>query len=334
MDMAFIDMWREIAIELGPMPGALARTKVNEALGLVYDENRWSFQLGTSGWLTPGLLGPQGTTGTSPGLITIAPYSNQVVGDPTAATAWQNLIGRPFISEMQFRIPEFELYDIIAFDGVNTLTLDRPWMEPNQLNQGYMIYQAYFPVPVQDFRSFIAIRDFTNTRNLDFSKTTRADMAVIDPQRIVFQQPTRAVPFDQDHRPNSATPGWMRYELWPHPLSQLPYSLAFMRRGPLLVNPSDMVPYPFTEEMIKWRGKSVSYLWKESQKGVDMQRGAGANWTFLSQAADKQYTKLLRQAQSNDRDLYNLYWTKLRRNGWGEVGPFFSSDGHNLTIGG
>ena len=71
---------------VGEVPGMnmpLAVTKVNEALGDIYDRQYWSFQFQESGWLTPGLQFPvQGSTsvGQSAGTITTTAYSDQVVG--------------------------------------------------------------------------------------------------------------------------------------------------------------------------------------------------------------------------------------------------------------
>jgi hypothetical protein len=206
-------------------------------------------------------------------------------------------------------------------------------MEPPQTAQGYMIYQAYYPVPVPDFKRFLTISDFTNTRTIDFRQWKQADLQVHDPQRTIFQFPTRAVPYQTDSRVNSATFGNMMYELWPGPLSVLPYAFSFLRRGPVMVKNDDTVPYPLTEELVKWRAKELSYLWKESQKGEDMQRGSGADWKFLAQAANAEYKKLLKDVMKRDRDMVDLYTTKLRRKGVA-VGPFFNSTGTGLTLGG
>jgi hypothetical protein len=228
----------------GEVPGtsdAQLKLYVNEALKLIYNDQKWSFQLQTGGWFTPGLLGQNPsnpTLGVSPGTITVNTYDTTITGDATASAAWLALVGRPFLTEYQIRTPYYSLYSIIAVDDTDpaavVLTIDRPWMEPDQSAAQYMCYQAYFPAPVttDDFKRFIAIRDTTNAIDIDFWSLRQDDLAVKDPQRTVFNLPCYAVPFQVDQRPNSATLGQMLYELWPNPLSALPYTINYMRRGP------------------------------------------------------------------------------------------------------
>jgi hypothetical protein len=93
----------------GEVPGAsVAQLKVyvNEALGLIYDDQKWSFQLQTGGWFTPGLLGINSSqpVSVSPGTITVNTFDTTITGDATASAAWLALVGRPFLTEYQIRI--------------------------------------------------------------------------------------------------------------------------------------------------------------------------------------------------------------------------------------
>ena len=337
--MSFVAMYNEL---LGSVPGlnvALAKTYINEALGMIYDEQLWSFQLQDSGWLTPGLFGGLQSygpsAGVSPGTIATVPYSNEIVGDAVASAAWLAMRGRPFITEYQIRVPEYGLYSIVAMDATLPtavmLTLDRPWMEPAQLLAPYMMYQAYFPVQM-GFKKFHAIRDTTNNSKLNYWSATQMDLAEIDPQRTQYDLPRFAVPYQPDARAGSSTPGQMLYELWPHPLITLPYSYSSLVRGSQLAAPSDRVPYPLTDEMVKWRAKEVAYLWKEAQKGEDLARGSGADWKFLSQEAHAQYGLRSKSAKMLDQNLVDLYWTRFRRGDAGASQPYASLTGQ-LNIG-
>jgi len=410
--------------ELLGIPGAnfgLVTTKINEALAAVQNENVFSFQLQTGGWLTPGLLsglsnlpvgygqGPYGqgayggTLGTtvptpnflSPGLITVTPFSTTITGDPIATAAWTaNTPYPPFLTQQQIRVPYYSLYNIIALgnngtvaylsvmlpgsgqtpglyavnatsapgdpgfgamayitvdpDGtvtkapvilnpgsgylyppqfnlaaggipaafqttmIATLTLDRPWMEPPQVNAGYMIYQAYFPAP-PGFKRWYNIRDTTNNAYIDWWSYDQRNLAEFDAQRVQFLQPSHCVAYGMDTRQGSATYGQMLYELWPHPIMRLPYTFGCQANWPALVNPSDTLPYPLTDELIKMRSYEMLYLWKESQKGDEMERGSGANWQFLSQAMRAEYSDRLKTIRNMDRNLVDLYFTKMRR---------------------
>jgi hypothetical protein len=381
--------------ELLGIPGTnlgLCKTKINEALVAIQNENFWSFQLITGGWLTPGLLGGPSTDFLSPGTITVTPFSNTVYGDAVATAAWQAyILNPPLLTQQQIRVPYYSLYSIIAVgtagtvayltitspgsgqtpgtyvvNGVGTpgagaqvqitvngngtvtsppvvlnqgtgyltaptftlsaggtpatflatlnatLTLHRPWMEPAQDNAGYLIYQAYFPAPA-GFKRWINIRDTTNNNAMDWWSKTQADLALEDAERTDFDEPLYVVPFQTDTRAGSATYGQMLYELWPHPISQLPYTFGCQVNWPALVNPNDTVPFPLTEELVKLRAYEMLYLWKESQKGDEMERGAGANWQFLTQAARAEYANRLKQCRNMDRNLVDLYFTKMLR---------------------
>src|ERR1700679_2089904 len=133
--------------ELLGIPGTnlgLVKTKINEAFTAIQNQQVWSFQCVTGGWLTPGLLGSPTGYGTggygvqvdnqsvggptssfdngssngipsplflSPGTITIAPYTNTLLGDAVATQAWlAQLFTPPLITQYQFRVPYFSLY--------------------------------------------------------------------------------------------------------------------------------------------------------------------------------------------------------------------------------
>lgn len=300
----------------------------------------WSFQLKESNWLTPGLIFPQGGSGPSlsVGTVTFTPYSDKVIGDAAASAAWAAYVGPPFLTVFQIRSPYYSLYNIIAYDTTSnapfgTFTLDRPWMEPGGVGKSYMVYQAYFPVPVPDFRRFIAARDTTNNAPMDYWSKTQKQLSFEDPERTIFDEPVYFVPYETDQRPNSATLGNMLYELWPHPLSVLPYTFAYLRRGPQLTAPLDTVPYPITEDMVLWQAKSSAYLWKEAQKGENIERGSGADYKFLAQASQAKYELKKKEISHRDRDLVDLYFSKWNPDYYNDGEPFATITGQ-LNVGG
>ena len=319
--------WR-LSKEVPGIALSYASTLLDEALGHIEDEQMWSFQLKEDNWLTPGLLFNSTGPGTSAGTITTTPFTNQVIGDAAASAAWAAYAQRPFLTELQIRSPFYSLYNIIAYDTTTnppfgTFTLDRPWLEPlTGPGQAYMIYQAYFAVPVSDFRRFLAARDTTNNAPMDYWSKSQRDLAVEDPERTIFDDPGYFVPYEVDQRPNSSTLGRMLYELWPHPLSILPYSYSYLRRGPQLTAPSDTVPYPITEDMVLWQAKSSAYLYKEAQKGENVERGSGADYKFLAQAAQAKHELKKKEISGRDRDLVELYFNKWRPDYYNNAEPF------------
>jgi hypothetical protein len=391
--MAFQNMYQQL---LG-MPGmnlGLAKTFINEALTYIQDENTWSFQVQTGGWLTPSMLGGPNSSFLSPGTITVVPYTTTITADAVATAAWTATVPYPpLLTQQQIRVPEYSLYNIIALGNngtvayatvltpgsgqtpgvytvpvldpaigagatlsitvnangtvtlppivlnagnnyttpyitlaaggtpatfsvtlIATITIDRPWTEPPQVNSGYLVYQAYYPCP-PNFRRFLQITDFTNNSPIDFWSYTQASLAQEDPQRTEFAEPEYAVPYGSDVRVGSTTYGQTMYELWGHPLMTLPYTFVCLCNIPPLVNPTDTVPFPLTDELIKWRALEVLYQWEESQRGNDMERGSGANWQFLTQTARKEYEQCLKKIRLKDRNLVELYFTKARMNG-------------------
>lgn len=421
--MAFQNLIQDV---LGSIPGmnrGLAATRINEALQRIQNDNMWSFQCLTGGWLTPPLLGGSysgqgqnqsfnaGATFLSPGTITVSPFTNTITGDAVATAAWNGITSPPFLTQQQIRIPYYSLYSIIkqgnngtvAYATVLTpgssqtpgtytvpvldpsigagatvsitvnangtvtlppvvltvgsgystpyitfshggtaatfsvsliavLTIDRLWMEPAQVNGSYMVYQAYYAFP-PGYKRLFNCRDTTNNNAMDFWSYTQIDLANIDAERTVFDQPLYIVPYGIDQRPGSATIGQQLVELWPHPLSQLPYTFMCQCNWPALSLPTDTIPYPLTEEIVRQRAYEMCCLWKEGTKGDDMERGSGANWQFLAKAYHEEYKELLKQIRIMDRHLMELYFQKARQTPSPGYQDGFATETGQLNVG-
>lgn len=330
--MPFYSIAKRLTGEVPGTPLELAKTRINDALGRIYDAADWSFQVGYAGWLCPGQVANSGS-------FTTTPYSTQVVANATASAALVALTAPPFITTLQYRDPARAIYNIVGYSAVGsppvvTLTLDRPWMEPTKgPGQPYMIYQAYLVAPVQDFRRFLEVRDTTDAGRLDFWSYSQADLARLDPQRTTFADPAFVVPVGFDSRPNTSTPGWQMFELWPQQLSYVPYSFSYKRRGPQLVNQNDTAPYPITEEMIEWKAKEI-LLQSKAAQAEEKSKGAGAGWMIMAGAAKKEYDERLSYILPIDINLRtdNMDHVDYGNNDWGSR-PY-SNDLGQLNIGG
>ncbi len=187
---------------------------------------------------------------------------------------------------------------------------------------------------MSDFKRFFEIQDPVNVGPIDFWTYTRSDLSKIDPQRTNFNLAAYAIPYETDQRVGSPTLGYMLYDLWPHNLSVRPYNMSYLRRGTLLTLTTDTVPSPLTEELVMWRAKEVAYQWKESQKGDGVLRGAGADWRFLAEMAEKEFTKKLKIIADRDRDLAMTYFNRFVRNAAvGSFGQPFGVIGGGLNVG-
>lgn len=218
------------------------------------------------------------------------------------------------------------------------LTLDRPWLEPVSGQQNYMIYQAYFVAPVADFRKFIEVRDTTDACRLNFWSMTQAELAIRDPQRTEFADPSFVVPAGIDQRPGSSTLGYQMFELWPQQLSYIPYSFSYRRRGVIPQTYNDFVimspPYPITEELVKWRSLEVLYQFKEAQKEKSEARGAGANWMMLAQMAGKEYAEVLDKILAIDVNINGEMFTRIEGRGRLPSNRPYSNQLGGLNVGG
>jgi hypothetical protein len=81
----------------------------------------------------------------------------------------------------------------------------------------------------------------------------------------------------------------------------------------LLARNTDEIPFPLTEELVKWRAVEVACLWKERQKGDTMARGSGTDWKFSAQSAHAEFVALKKQISQIDRDLVELYQNRLKQ---------------------
>ena len=211
------------------------------------------------------------------------------------------------------------------------INLERQWMEPAQFNSSYMAYQAYFAA-LPGHKRFDNIRDTTNNNYMDHWTKNQNDLADEDAERTFFDEPLYVVPYRQDTRPGSATYGQFLYELWPGPVTELPYTFLAECNWPAFVNPTDIVPYPLTEECVRLRASELMCLWKESQKGDEMERGSGSNWQFLSGAFHAEYANRLKQCRIMDRHLIDMYFTKMKRLPATQGQPYASITG-TLNVG-
>lgn len=317
--MSLANMIFELTGNAPGIDAAYARTLIQEAWADVRRLGGWSWQLCETGFTVPGSFG----TGT----VTLQFGSDQVIGDANAAAAWLTPgIGSQYgslITQRQFRSGGTSgagtMYDIVAFDGVNTLTLNRPFTDPLTsftapvVNQKYMIYQPYIVAPVKDFRRWLTVLDMANSAWLWTRGDRREVSTVEDPQRQIFANPDRLLALGQDGRANSSTAGWERYELWPGPENQFLYQAWYERFGADLVALTDELPVPISEDLVKTRARLRAYEQAEANKNPANPRGAGADYRFLMGAANAEYEKKIKATRLRDRDACEMFNTTMTR---------------------
>ena len=228
-----------------------------------------------------------------------------------------------------------------SFNQFGVLTLDRFYYDTTAgADLGYSIYQCYYVVPVQDFEAWESCIDVNNAIDLCAANAKKyRDMAdMFDPQRQIFANPGTLIPYQTDQRPGTSTPGWMVYELYPQPQSQFAYQTWYSRLGADLVNPSDTLPFPITEHVVKCLARVKAYEWAEANKDPMNPRGAGADFRFLMGAAAKEGAAQLKEIRSGDRDRYDAWYSVMTRvQGYGYATTFNPATGRvisNNTFGG
>lgn len=304
--MPYLQMYSELRGSVPKIPISLCRTLINRAYADIRRQNLWSFQVYESNWIAPALV----NTGTTTALVQ---GSNSVTFNAAAAAAIiASITGFNPINQRQFRVGVSTVCNIIAFDGVNTITLDRGYPDPvtNQQSQ-YQIYQVYYPAPYQDHLSFVAVRDMVSFADLVLDKD-QAWLMEQDPQRTYYYFPTHVVPYLLGADPtNTSTYQFPMFELWGVPLSNRAYQLYGIRKGVDLVKNTDTLPPQITEEAVVQMAKYYAYEWAEARKG-DMPRNQGPDFKFLMGEAKARYTDLYRKLRQQDREFLDN-WFRVRR---------------------
>lgn len=301
--MAFIDMYSELTGCIPKLPVDYSKTLINRAWRDVRRQNLWSFQLFEANWTSPNIV--------NSGTATTIQGSSLVVLSAAAITA-VNAIGfvpSP-VTERQFRIGIGTIYNIWAWDGVDTLTLDRPYAEASGSAQAYAISQAYYIAPFEDFLTFMSVRDIVNFNDLVLNKN-RDWIDMQDPQRTIFYIPTHVVYYTKVQNPNSSKYGWPSYELWGNPQYQLIYQLYGIRRGVPLSAASDTLPPEIGEDCVVALARKYAYEWAEANKG-DMPRANGSDYRYLIGVAGSDYNRLYKEYRRDDRERVDN-WFNIRR---------------------
>lgn len=302
----FIDMVRELRGSVPKIPVTLCKTLINRAYADIRRQNLWSFQVYESNWIAPALVNAGVTSSLVQGSPTV------VLNAAAAAAVIASITAYNPINQRQFRIGVSTVCNITAFDGVNTLTLDRGFPDPvNTPANQYQIYQVYYPAPFQDHLSFVAVRDMVNFTDLILDKN-ESWLNEQDPQRTWYYFPTHVVPYllGTDVN-NTSTYQFPLFELWGVPLSNRAYQLYGIRKGSDLVRNTDTIPPQITEEAVVQMAKYYVYEWAEANKGAQP-RNQGPDWRFLMGEAKSRYTDLYRKLRQQDREIIDN-WFRVRR---------------------
>lgn len=286
--------WRDYLSELNAiprLPPAYAPILINRAWHDLLDLKLWSFLVGFGDLYAPALI--------TAGHVTTTQFGTTVVADATAAAAlnavglnpplaspqlgvgYQFRTDNPSLSSLLSTSSSGPLYNIVAWDSVNTMTLDRPYYGPSLPGVSYMAYRAYYAPPVADFLKYWAI---LNT-SLGYSITGRklnvsqAEIDATDPQRGTLNDAYCVSPFRTDWPVGS---GGVVHELYPHPTNARVYNALFSRRGPDL-GPNQDVPITFPKDVLMAKAFEHGCQWALENVSVYSEL-AQTNWVLAKSA--------------------------------------------------
>ena len=343
--MAYLDLISQLCGELPGLSPLLAQRYLNQALGQIYNERLWSFNVLDGAVNCPAAV--------IAGTVSITQYSDTVTLDATASAAVlpQTLVGAtPGILNMQIRFAPStaatasQIYNIISFDDTNPaaliLTLNRVVQEATNATASYQFYRCYVIAPMTDFLKWESFNDFANAIALLDPRVnyTSALFDARDPQRQAqgiayflghyaggFQElpPSGAV------RPlNTISAGQNAWELWPHPTQGQNFYVRFRRQGALFTLPTDTQPSALSDVLILARTKA-DYAYPFAAANVaNFPTFKGANWTLLITEAKNQYKENLIDAKRiDDEQALQTVWNRghglrVPRGGFKDSGQF------------
>ncbi len=302
-------MVAELRGSVPKLPYPFARTLVNRAWRVVRESNLWSFQLFESSWISP--------PSEQSGKCAVTQGLPDIVFDATARAALlADQIAQPYslFTQRQFRVGIGGIYNIISLDANfvtnGQATLDRPFADATNAAAAYIVYQLYYPAPMEDFLVWMSVRNPQMFIDLDLT-TTREQIDAMDPQRSWYQFPTRVVPWGRDTRVGSATLGWPLFELWGQPVAPFVYQCYGIRRGTPLVAPADTLPTPVSEELVLFKAREYAYEWAEANKDT-VPRAQGPDFRFLLKQMQDDFRGSLTLYRKQDKEFVNN-WFAARR---------------------
>jgi hypothetical protein len=297
-------MWNEVLGCVPKLPVDFAQTLVNRAWADIRRKHLWSFLLFDANWTSPAIInaGSAAVTQGSPSVTFNTAAQAAITASGSVPSA---------ITARQFRVGAGTIYNIWAYNsGTGVATIDRAYQEPSAAAATYSIYQVYYPAPMQDFLTFMTVRDMTNWNDLVLTRS-RAWADERDPQRTIYYIPTHTWFYTADQNPASSTYTWPLFELWGSPQQVLTWQLYGLRKGTALVNPADTLPPAVGEDCVIELSKSKAYEWAEANKGQypEMQ---GPDYRFLMGRSAKEYDRLFREYRKQDRETVDN-WRVTRR---------------------
>lgn len=290
---------------------------LNRAWSRYRDVRLWSFELVTDAhWFTPAII----TTGTA----TATQFSTSITLNSTAATAVNAAGSTPPVASpvlgvgRQIRIglstgitpTNGNIYNIVSWNGTNTLTIDKPFGESSVSNSPYQIYKCYYAPPARPFTStttpdtslirFLTLTNRSNSSSIAGRRLnyTQQELNAFDPARGATDGYVRII---APYMTNSL--GQPTYELYPAPVAASVYEVTYWSRWPDIsaVNDLPQVPYGLTACVMDL-AKTFGAQWALSNVATFPEL-AQTNWVASQQMYKQDYLDGLKLCLKQDDEI-------------------------------
>lgn len=291
--MAFNDYIGEVIGVFPRIPQPYIPILLNRAWNNIRDMRLWSFLVGYGNIIAPAAI--------TAGVCSVTNGSPTIIVDATAAAALiaQALLPAPnpplssttLGQGRQFRIngsaSAGPWYNIIAWDGVNTLTLDLPYASITQTSIPYTVAKVYYATPLAppDFRRYLTVTNKTSGYTIRGKRLlyTQQKLNAVDPQRGGTGDAYVIASYLTDSNGN------MVHEWYPNPVNSGVYNAFFQRQGLPLSATVDL-PSTLDSSLLMYRTFMLACDW------------ATANVSTFSELAQTNWVQLRKQHQDSFRE--------------------------------
>jgi hypothetical protein len=318
--MAFADMIAELVGTVPRMSALHAQQVINRAWARVRDSRLWSFHFVADAQL----FCPYGV---SAGSVTTTFGSTGVVADATAAAALEAIAmaNPPLASPIlgvgrQLRVgstngistPTGPNYNIVAWNGVDTMTIDRPYGEFSVTRAPYQVLKCYYappaPPPFQDFTPdlrYVRYQVITN-RNSGYAifgpnlYWSQAQLNAIDPQRGGQGDAYIVANYGR----NSL--GQPVVELYPNPVQFTTYYASYWTRWPDLSASQDLPQMAYElPDLVMFQSKALASDWALANVNTFPEL-AQTNWVAYRQTQSAEYRASVINCFKQDDEMHPL----------------------------
>jgi len=318
--MAFADLTAELVGTVPRLSALHAQQLINRSWARVRDSRLWSFHFVPDAQL----FVPYGI---SMGSMSATFGSHQVIADAVASAALDAvaLANPPLASPIlgvgrQLRIgstngistPTGPNYNIVAWDGVNTLTIDRPYGEFSVSRAPYQVLKCYYappaPPPFLDLTPdlrYVRYHVITN-RNSGYAifgpnlYWNQAQLNAIDPQRGGQGDAYIVANYGRNKL------GQPVVELYPNPVQFTTYYATYWTRWPDLSAQQDLPQMPYElPDTVMAQAKALASDWAVANVNTFPEIGQ-TNWIAYRQTQQLEYRNGILNCFKQDDEMFPL----------------------------